>query len=123
MRPRRGLRMILNAKDRLFPMRQTFHSFVIQINPIHFDIIRKSASIERKSMVLGGNFYLSRREMLDRLIRSPVAKFKFERLSSERKTEHLMPKTAPEHRNAMIHQAPDVLDDILPSRGITRAIR
>src|SRR5437588_12972285 len=98
MRPRRGLRMILHAKDWQLPMPHSFHRPVVQINVRHFHFLRQRIRIDGEPMVLRRDRNFAGPQIFHRLIPAAMAEFQFERPSANREPENLMAETNPEDR-------------------------
>ena len=83
----RSLGMILHGEGRYAAMSHTLQGLIVQIHVCQFNL----ACIQRiriycKTMVLGCDFNPVRKEVLDRLIPSPMAEFELERLSAKGQT-------------------------------------
>ena len=75
MGARGGFRMVLHTKNRLGSMLQSFNRPIIEIYPVHFHLRWQRSRIYGKSMILGSNLDMSRFQVFDWLISSPMPKF------------------------------------------------
>ena len=121
MRPRRGLRVILNTECRQFFVLQTLNRFVVQVDMRHLDIGREPFGIHRKTMVLCRDFHLPCRQVHHRLVSPMMTEFQFERFSPQREPHDLMPKADSEHR-LFSQKLSDIFNGIGANRRIPGAI-
>ena len=84
---RRGLRVILHGKDRKFFVANAFHRSIVEIDvgDLESRCTRDSFYFprDREPMVLGGDKYMSCRDITDGLVATPVPVGKFDRLTTE----------------------------------------
>ena len=91
MRAGRGFRMILHREDRKFFVANAFHGSVVQIDVGDFEIRRSrdggSVAPERETVVLGGDKYLTSRNIADRVVPTAVSIGEFDGLAPESEAE------------------------------------
>src|SRR5262245_56941594 len=91
VRSRRCLRMVLHAKDRELAMTEPLIRSVIQVGMCDFNgPVIEGIRIDRKSMILRGDFNFSRQKIFHRVVCTAVAELELERLPAESKSEKLM---------------------------------
>src|SRR6266853_6418140 len=83
VRARRSFRVILHAKHRFGFVAQALDGLVVKVDALHCNVHRQRLGVHCESVVLRGNLYSSRAEVLDRLIAAAMAEFELEGLSAE----------------------------------------
>ncbi len=78
MGSRTGLRMELHGEKRKFPMGNTLEGKVIEVHVGDLHIPWKGIGVNTETMVLGGDSYLSRSEILHRMVPSMMAELELE---------------------------------------------
>src|SRR6266511_3764986 len=102
MRPRRGLRMVLDRENRVLPVPDPFDGPIVEVKVGDFKRLRTGnatrIAVHRESMVLRRDKYLSRIEIAHRVVAPAMPIRELHRLATQRQTEELMPETDPEDR-------------------------
>src|ERR1041385_3411004 len=92
--------MILHAENRLRLVPETFDSLIVKVDAINENVGGQCLRLHGKAMILRRDFNAARSEILDRLIGTAMAEFKFERLAPERLPENLVAEANAENRDA-----------------------
>ncbi len=82
--------MVLDRECRQLSVLNPFDGVVVEVDMGQRHFVRKRRGVDGKAMVLGGDFHLPRRQILDGLVAAPMAEFEFEGLPSERQSDQLM---------------------------------
>src|SRR5215203_6440241 len=93
MRPRSGLRMVLDGKNRKRFVTQTCYGVVVQVDVRDLDLGRKRTGVNGKSMIVRSDLDLAGREVFDRLVSAAVPELEFVSFAAERRADQLMPET------------------------------
>ena len=99
MRTRRCLGVILDGKERMLKMGQTFDRLIIQVDVGDCSSTLERVYVNTKPVVLGRNFNFSSSQIHNRMIAAVVSKLELIRLSAECQTHNLVPKTNPKNRD------------------------
>src|SRR5213075_589882 len=106
MRTGRGLRMILNGKDRFLAMTQSFDGPVVEIHVRDLEFRRTGnfffASFDREAVILRRDQHSSRRDFLHRMISAAMAVRHFHRACTIRESQDLMPQADTKNWHAAI---------------------
>src|SRR5206468_10700180 len=73
VRARRGLRMVLHAKNRLGLVSHPLYRLIVEVDAIHLHICRQRFRVHRKPVVLGRDLHPARAEILHRLVGTAMA--------------------------------------------------
>src|SRR5436190_23933244 len=88
-----GLRMVLDGKNRVFPVLDPLHGAVVEVLMGDFEGLgaRNAAgfSSHSKPAVLRGETFLSRREIAHGVVPTPVPVREFDRFPTQRESEQL----------------------------------
>src|SRR5439155_11846234 len=104
MRTGRRFRMILHAEDRPGFVPHAFDGLVVQVDAIDRNPGRQRGGIDRKAVVLRGDFNFAGLQILHRLVRTAMSESQFECLAAKRLSQNLMSETDAENRNPAAHQ-------------------
>src|SRR5258706_4935525 len=98
MRAGAGFGVILHAKDRQRAMAESFDGVVVEIQMRHHAAFGfQRFSLDRKTMVLAGDFHATGIQILYRLISAAMAEFQLECVGSDRPSQQLVPKADAEN--------------------------
>ena len=86
-------------------MLQTLNALIKQRYMRDVQIIRQAVGINRKAVILAGDFNHAGSQFLDRMISPAMPAFHFECLGTKSFGNQLMPDANPEYRNAAISDA------------------
>ena len=104
-------------------MAKPFHGFVIEINMSQLDfVLRQRVDINRKAMILTGDFNFLCKQIHHGMVSSPVAKFEFVGFPPESQPKNLVPQANPKHRD-FTDQFSGGLNKVSHSRRVAGTIR
>src|SRR5687767_7546819 len=102
MGARRRLRVVLNGKNRVFPVPDALHSPVVEVKMGDLKRLRTGHStrlpFHGKTVILRRDKYLSRIEIAYRMVPAAMSVREFRRLATQGQAEELMPEADPEDR-------------------------
>lgn len=105
MRTGAGFGVILDRKDREFPMAEAFQAFVIEVNVRDFYLFRiQTFRINCEAVVMRSDLDATGGEILDGLISAAMTEFQFIGSTTESESQHLMTETDPENRRRRYQQ-------------------
>src|SRR5258708_5941352 len=105
---RRGFRMVLDGKNRVFAVPDPLDRAVIEVQMGHFERLcawdGAGLTPDGKAVILGGDKYLSRRKIAYGMVPAAVSVRQLDRLAAHRQTEQLMAEADPEDRERPVRQ-------------------
>ncbi len=105
MRPWRGLRVELDAVNRLVFQPDALQRTVIQAQVSHLDLVRvERFGYNHVIVILGGDIYLLRAQILHRMIAAMMSELESRRLAAQGPANQLMTKTNAKNRRFAFYQ-------------------
>src|SRR5204863_9333058 len=122
VRAGRGLRMVLDGKNRVFPVLDPLYGAVVEVQMGDFEGLgaRNAAGFPSggKPVVLRGGEYLSRREIAHGVVPTPVPVREFDRFPTQRESEQLMAEADPKDGQLPVGESPDCIDRVTDGRWV-----
>jgi hypothetical protein len=127
VRTGRGLRMILNGKDRFLAMTQSFDRPVVEIHVRDFELWCTGnfffTSFDREAVILRRDQHSSRRDFFHWMISAAMAVRHFHRACAVRESQDLMPQADTKNWYAAIGNRAHSTGRVIDGSGITWPIR